>query len=154
MWDRSWYKEGEKELAYAAYDSSLTYKSDNIGCLNNYAYYLSLDNKDLDKAEEMSYKTIKAEPSNKTYLDTYAWILFMKARYTEAKVYIDKVVQGDNVMNDAEVSAGVLEHAGDIYYKCGDTDQAMKYWEMAQKKGGDVTKVLKKKIQQKKYIAE
>ena len=149
-----WYKEGEKELAYAAYDSSLTYKSDNIGCLNNYAYYLSLDNKDLDKAEEMSYKTIKAEPSNKTYLDTYAWILFMKARYTEAKVYIDKVVQGDNVMNDAEVSAGVLEHAGDIYYKCGDTDQAMKYWEMAQKKGGDVTKVLKKKIQQKKYIAE
>lgn len=149
-----YYKEGEKELAYAAYDSSLTYQSDNIGCLNNYAYYLSLDNRDLDKAEEMSYKTIKAEPANKTYLDTYAWILFMKARYTEAKIYIDKVVQGDDVMKDEEVSAGVLEHAGDIYYKCGDSDMALKYWKMAQEKGGDVTSVLKKKIQQKKYIPE
>ena len=33
---------------------------------------------DLDKAEEMSYKTVKAEPNNSTYLDTYAWILFVK----------------------------------------------------------------------------
>ena len=27
--------------AYAAYDSALVYKPDNIGALNNYAYYLS-----------------------------------------------------------------------------------------------------------------
>lgn len=64
--------------AYAAYDSSLVYNPDNIGSLNNYAYYLSVDRKNLDKAEEMSYKTIKAEPQNSTYLDTYAWILFEK----------------------------------------------------------------------------
>ena len=62
--------------AYAAYDSALVYKEDNIGALNNYAYYLSVEREHLDKAEEMSYRTVKAEPTNGTYLDTYAWILF------------------------------------------------------------------------------
>ena len=48
--------------AYAAYDSALVYNPSNIGALNNYAYYLSVERRDLDKAEEMSYKTVKAEP--------------------------------------------------------------------------------------------
>lgn len=64
--------------AYAAYDSSLVYNPDNIATLNNYAYFLSVERKNLDKAEEMSYRTVKAEPNNETYLDTYAWILFEK----------------------------------------------------------------------------
>ena len=75
--------------AYAAYDSALVYNSANIGALNNYAYYLSLERRDLDKAEEMSYRTVKAEPNNSTYLDTYAWILFEKGNYAEARLYID-----------------------------------------------------------------
>lgn len=49
--------------AYAAYDSALVYKENNIGALNNYAYYLSVERKNLDKAEEMSYRTVKAEPT-------------------------------------------------------------------------------------------
>lgn len=64
--------------AYAAYDSALVYNPSNIGALNNYAYYLSVERRDLDKAEEMSYKTVKAEPNNATYLDTYAWILLKR----------------------------------------------------------------------------
>ena len=67
-----------KAEAYAAYDSSLVYNPDNIGTLNNYAYFLSVERRQLDKAEEMSYRTVKAEPENATYLDTYAWILFEK----------------------------------------------------------------------------
>ena len=46
--------------AYAAYDSALVYNPSNIGALNNYAYYLSVERRNLDKAEEMSYKTVKA----------------------------------------------------------------------------------------------
>ena len=79
--------------AYAAYDSSLVYNPDNIGTLNNYAYFLSVERKDLDKAEEMSYRTVKAEPDNETYLDTYAWILFEKGRYTEARIYIEQTLR-------------------------------------------------------------
>lgn len=61
--------------------------------LNNYAYYLSEKGVDLHKAESMSYKTIKAEPNNGTYLDTYAWILFMEERYADAKTYIDQALK-------------------------------------------------------------
>ena len=43
-----------------AYDSALVYNPSNIGALNNYAYYLSVERRDLDKTEEMSYKTVKA----------------------------------------------------------------------------------------------
>ena len=80
------YYQQQKEMeAFAAYDSALVYKDDNIMCLNNYAYYLSLKGEQLDRAEEMSYRTIRQEPDNITYLDTYAWILFMKGDYAHAR---------------------------------------------------------------------
>ena len=86
------HQKGLAEEAFAAYDSCLQWKDDNIGCLNNYAYYLSERGEQLEKAEEMSYRTVKAEPKNATYLDTYAWILFMQERYAEAKIYIDQAL--------------------------------------------------------------
>lgn len=135
--------------AYAAYDSSLVYNPANINTLNNYAYYLSLEHKDLDKAEEMSYKTVKAEPQNATYLDTYAWILFEKERYSEAKIYIDQAIQ-----NDKEPGATVYEHCGDIYYFTGDVDGAVEYWEKAEASPDNKSKTLKRKIQLRKYIKE
>lgn len=54
------YKKGRTEESMAAYDSCLQWKDDNVMALNNYAYYLSEQGKDLHKAESMSYKTIKA----------------------------------------------------------------------------------------------
>lgn len=148
-----YYLNGLKDSAYVAYDSCLAYNPGNVGCLNNYAYYLSLDKKDLDKAEEMSHRTIVAEPSNKTYIDTYAWILFIKGKYAEAKLYMDRVLEG-NIKEDEDVSGGVLEHAGDIYARYGDMEGALKYWKMALEKGEDVSDLLKKKIQLKKYLEE
>ena len=101
----------------------------------------------------MSKQTIEAEPSNKTYLDTYAWVLFKMGRYGEAKLYIDRVLTGDYLL-DESVSAGVIEHAGDIYACLGDLESALHYWNLALKRGGDVGAVLRKKIQQKKYLKE
>ena len=132
--------------AYAAYDSCLQWKPDNVGCLNNYAYYLSEKGKDLQKAEQMSYRTIKAEPDNSTFLDTYAWILFMQERYEESKIYIDQAVQ-----KDSTVSEVILEHAGDIHAKVGDMEKALDYWQQARKKGAD-SKVLIRKIKLRKYL--
>ncbi len=99
------HQKGQSADAYAAYDSCLQWKDDNIGCLNNYAYYLSEEGVQLDKAEQMSYKTIKAEPKNATYLDTYAWILFMQQRYSEARIYIDQALQNkdDSVDNSCSL---------------------------------------------------
>lgn len=134
--------------AYAAYDSALVYNPSNIGALNNYAYYLSVERRDLDKAEEMSYKTVKAEPNNSTYLDTYAWILFEKGNYAEARIYIDNAMK-----NDGEKSDVIVEHCGDIYFMTGDVESALKYWKKALEMGSE-SKTLKQKIEKKKYIAE
>lgn len=108
------HQKGQAEAAFAAYDSCLVWKGDNIGCLNNYAYYLSERGERLAQAEEMSYKTIKAEPKNATYLDTYAWILFMEGRYSEAKIYIDQALQN---MEESESNDVIKEHAEKIKSK-------------------------------------
>nr|WP_239059488.1 tetratricopeptide repeat protein [Bacteroides sp. 224] len=138
----------EMKEAFAAYDSALIYNANNIPVLNNYAYYLSIERRDLDRAAEMSYKTVKAEPTNSTYLDTYAWILFEKKNYSEARIYIDQALQ-----NDGEGSDVIIEHAGDIYYMAGDVEGALKHWQKAEEMGSE-SKTLKKKIKRKKYIAE
>lgn len=136
--------------AFAAYDSCLQWKSDNYMSLNNYAYYLSVRGGDLQKAELMSYKTIKAEPTNSTYLDTYAWILFMEERYAEAKTYIDQMLMHADT---TEVNATLYGHAGDIYAMNGLTEQALAYWQQAYD-AGDKSDIMEWKINNKQYITE
>jgi tetratricopeptide (TPR) repeat protein len=140
------HQKGREREAFAAYDSCLQWKPDNIGCLNNYAYYLSTLGQQLDRAEEMSSKTIKAEPRNGTYLDTYAWILFMQKRYDEARIYIEQAVACDSAQ-----SSVILEHAGDIFAMAGNLEKALDYWNQALAKDSG-NKTLIRKIKRKKYI--
>lgn len=119
---------GDTAAAFEAYEKSLAIIPDNPGILNNYAYFLSTEKKELDKAEEMSYKSVKAEPDNGTFLDTYAWILYEKTRYTEAMIYIDQAMK-----NGGDKSTTVTEHCGDIYFKNGKKAEALEYWEKAEK---------------------
>ena len=148
------HQRGMEQEAFAASDSRLQWKDDNIGCLNNYAYYLSEKGIQLEKAEQMSYRTIKAEPKNATYLDTYAWILFMQKRYSEAKIYIDQTLQCDS-----DSSSVLLEHAGDIYYHTKDVERAVTLWQKALERADDAAdssrrQLLARKIKLKKYLKE
>ena len=142
------HEKGLNKEAFEAYDSCLHWRPENLAALNNYAYYLSLSKNDLKKAEQMSYKTIKKEPANPTFLDTYAWILFLQERYEEANIYIDQAIK-----NDTTPSGVLFEHAGDIYYHVGKTAEALASWQQALKLG-DKSATLKKKIELQKYIAE
>jgi hypothetical protein len=105
----------------------------------------------------MSYRTIKAEPDNITYLDTYAWILFMRGEYAEAAHYMDRVVSPDStaaaLLADSRISTAVLEHAGDIAWFNGDAGRACYLWELAVRRGDDeVTATLQKKSRKRKYF--
>lgn len=142
------HEKGLDKEAFEAYDSCLHWRPENLAALNNYAYYLSLSKNDLKKAEQMSYKTIKKEPANPTFLDTYAWILFLQERYEEANIYIVQAIK-----NDTTPSGVLFEHAGDIYYHVGKTAEALASWQQALKLG-DKSATLKKKIELQKYIAE
>ena len=143
-------------VEFDSFVNNIQWKEDNVGCLNNYAYYLSETGQQLDKAEQMSLKTVKAEPKNATFLDTYAWILFRQKRYTEAKIYIDQTLQCDS-----DTSAVLLEHAGDIYYHVGNKQQAVEYWKQALERTRQTVgsednrlKIIARKIKLKKYVKE
>ena len=140
---------GYADEAYAAYDSCLQWKDDNLGCLNNYAYYLSVEGKQLEKAAQMSYRTVQAEPDNSTFLDTYAWILFRQKKYADALQYIDMAVD-----NDTTGSAVIIEHAGDIHAVNGDIEGALKYWNEALEAGSTNGKAIRRKIKEKKYVED
>lgn len=105
------YKVDKNDEAFQAYENCLRLNPENIMCLNNYAYYLSEVNGDLDRAATMSLKTVKEEPNNSTYLDTYAWILYLQGRYEEAKIYIDMAVK--NLEEDKDNTV-ILNHQKEI----------------------------------------
>lgn len=137
-----YHSKGMDKEAFAAYDSCLQYKPDNIATLNNYAYFLSETGTQLDKAEQMSAKAIAAEPKNATYLDTYAWVLYKLGRYADAKIYIDQTMK---FSTDSTTDGTLYEHAAAIYAQLGDYKSAVSFLEQAVKHGSDA-KALEKKI--------
>ena len=122
---------GDKEKTYTYYDRVLRNDPENVYVLNNYAYFLSLDNERLDEALKMSAITIEKEPKNVTYLDTYAWVLYKMGRYKDAKKWMEKVFSYDK--NPQGIN---YEHYGDILYRLGNTKDAVQNWKKAKKLGG------------------
>ena len=142
-----YHSSGDREKAYAMYDKALSYNASNIAVLNNYSYFLATEGRDLDKAERMSAQTVKAEPDNATYLDTYAWIFFKKGDYSLTRLYMKNALD-----KSPEASAELFEHYGDILYMLGEVDEAVEYWQKALDAGSESAELLKEKIKQKKYI--
>ena len=134
------------QLAFNYFDKALDIDPNEISLLNNYAYYLSEHDMELEKAENMSLKTIKEEPNNSTYLDTYAWILFKKKEYDKALTYIEKAV-----VKGGSNSSVIMEHYGDILYKVGKKDEALQIWKEAAKLS-DPTELLLKKVEKETYV--
>lgn len=143
-----YYKMNQLDQTYKAYDEALKYNDNNIVVLNNYAYFLSLDKKDLKKAERMSAQCIKIEPNNATYLDTYAWIFFVQGNYTLAKIYIESALEKDTTK-----SAELVDHYGDILFMTGDKNGAVSQWEKAREMGKE-SETLNRKIAESIYIEE
>ena len=117
---------GDTIAAFALYDQSLDLNPDNPGTLNNYAYFLALSNRDLDKAERMSAETIVADAANPTYLDTYAWVFYMRKEYTMAQLYIEMAIN-----NEEQPTSELFEHYGYILLANGDKQKALEQWRKA-----------------------
>jgi tetratricopeptide (TPR) repeat protein len=119
--------------------------SANIMVLNNWSYFLSLRKENLAKAAYMSEKANVLSPGNPSYEDTYAWILFVKGEYSEAKKWIEKAIQNGGATNGT-----ILEHAGDIEFKLGNVNGAVELWKKA-KATGDHTEQIDRKINDRSY---
>lgn len=140
---------GAYEEAFRNYDLLLVLDSENAVVLNNYAYYLSLIDQDLDKALHMIEKCLQLEPDHPTYLDTYAWVLFKRGDYAQALVQIEKAL----LLETGEASGEVLEHYGDILFKNGNTNKAVEIWEQAERTQG-ASEDIRKKIENRRLHDE
>jgi len=121
------YNEVGRELSSdSAYEAALLFDPNNTYVLNNYSYFLSLRGEKLERAKEMSAKTLTLEPDNASYLDTYGWILYQMKAYEEAETFLGKAL-----LNGGENSAEVLEHFGDVLFHSDRKEEAIGYWKRA-----------------------
>jgi len=127
------------EEAFSTYEQALELDPDNDLVLNNYAYFLSLQEKELDKAQTMALKANELSPNNASYLDTVGWVYYQKGEYQKAEKFIRAS------LNTGEASAEVMEHMGDVLDKLGKAEEAREWWKKAYEK--DTTRThLKDKI--------
>lgn len=136
-----YYNLDSTEQAFIMFDNVLSINPQNVMVLNNYAYYLSLLDRDLSKAEDMSSKAVMIEPGNGTYLDTHAWVLFKRKVYSEALYYMKQAIE-----KTTDPSGVLYEHYGDILYVNGKKEEALEMWRMAKEKGDEVSTDLDAKI--------
>ena len=140
----AYYQVKNYQKSWLSYDQSLRMNPNNDYVLNNYAYFLSVEGEQLDKALQMSKQTVDRNPNSAIYLDTYGWILYKMNKYSEAEKNLTLAVEADQ-----SKSGEILEHLGDAQYRLGKNQEALKNWKLAQQAGGG-SEDLVKKIKNKK----
>ena len=124
---------------YKCYDKALRLYADNAMVLNNYAYFLSLEGRQLERALTMASRAIALSENNSTYLDTMAWVLYKLGRYAEAKKYMQQALSLDR-----QQSAELMLHYGDILHALGEEFMAKTYWRKALERGADKEEIEKR----------
>ncbi len=130
---------GKHEESDSYFELSLELNPENHFVLNNYAYYLSERNIQLEKAKKMSEKSNALNPDEASFQDTYGWILYKLGDYEKALNWLKK-----SELNGGNNSAIINEHIGDVYEKLGQRERALKYWKLASHIGGGSDQLLNK----------
>lgn len=142
----NFYGAEQPDSAFVYYKKAIAYNPANYLALNNSAYYLACEGRDLDEALKMIETVMAAEPDNPTSMDTYAWVLFKRKDYAKAREVIDRTMELSE-----EESADILEHAGDIYFMDGEPDEAVEFWKKALELAPD-NELLGRKVKHKTYF--
>lgn len=88
-----YYHENDYEKATDILTPLINDGTANIYTLNNYAFMLAKLGKDMDKASELSAKTIEKEPLEASFLHTYGYILWKQGKLELAKFYMEQSIQ-------------------------------------------------------------
>lgn len=121
-----------------AYERALRLDSENYTAMNNYAYYLSVREENLEKALDLATKAVGSDPQNSSFLDTLGWVYFKMDDYEQAQNYIQQSV------DSGDASAEVFEHMGDVQEALGNDEQAREWWQKALDKDPERTHLTEK----------
>lgn len=86
---------------------------------NYYAYFLALQNKNLEQALELSADTLSGDKENPAYNDTYGYILFRLGRFSDAGKHLEKAYRKQPFEQD------IMEHLVDYYRSCQDSRESL-----------------------------
>ncbi len=131
------------EKSDKAFENALKVDPDNTSILNNFAYYLSVRKITLEKAEKYSKRCNEIAPNNRSYIDTYGWILYQLGKYKEAEEWLSRAAKMGNK------NSVILEHYGDLLFRLDKKEEALFYWKEAKIEGSG-SEYLDKKIADKK----
>lgn len=120
----------DSALAEGYYKRSLEINPDNHMTLNNYAYLLATEERELEKAEGMASRAININPSSNN-LDTYAYILLLEKKYHLARIYQDKAI--DKAKEEGDESPVFYLHMGDIYSALQEYESAYESYKNAER---------------------
>ncbi|NTW83724.1 MAG: tetratricopeptide repeat protein [Chlorobiaceae bacterium] len=107
------------------YEKILEVDPGNNLMMNNLAYVLAQQGKELLKAKELSVKAVRAEPANAGFIDTLGWIYYMQGEYESARETLEKAAALNG--NEPEI----LEHLAEVYEKLGNPQKARELKEQA-----------------------
>ena len=123
---------GRMEDCYRTFDNALAIDPDYHEVANNYAYFLALKGDDLNKALELSRRSLTGSDRDYyVYLDTYAWILYKLGRYEEALAPMERAINGEDPMRDKDLTYDLFDHYGCILLALGRKEPAYRAWEKA-----------------------
>jgi tetratricopeptide (TPR) repeat protein len=123
---------GEFDKSYEAFEESLAYVEDPF-VMNNHAYFLALDNVNMQDALKWSTRANNEMPNEPNFLDTQALILHLLDRNEEA---LELIKLASSLLEDNQPDAVFLEREGDILWALNEKLEARKRWEAAITAGG------------------
>lgn len=120
-----YYRKGDYSRSFSIFREALKIEPADLTVLNNYSYFLAEQGHSLEEAENMIKIVIEKESDNKTFLDTYAWVLYKRGKYKEAARVME------DIMKDSGEDSDWFEHYGFIMKAMKKCDTAIEYWKKA-----------------------
>ncbi len=123
------FRTGDFKTAFSYFEDLIGIQPDNDMVKNNYSYYMALKDYDLKRAQELSGETIKKNPDNSTYLDTYGWILYKSGEFEQSKFYLEKALKYSGVNPE------IYFHYAEVLYMLGEKSESLSWYEKAKQNG-------------------
>ena len=72
-------------------------------------------------------------PDSPNFIDTYAWVLFLKGNFTEAETLLKKAIS-----LSARPNGIILEHFGDVLFKLNKIEEAISFLGKSKRNRGSI----------------
>lgn len=109
---------GMGERSEPLYRSILSLDPQNVPAMNNLAYLLALDGRELELAHKLAGTAVMSDPRSAVYLDTLGWVLFRMGEYRQSVEILERA----RAIEPGE--AEILQHLSEAYTRLGKRSKA------------------------------